>query len=172
MIVPDGLSVLVDADIDGPGHLELFGDERGGIDIGDQVRHDAGIGTPELSIDADVSVGEIEVYRGGPAMSTDETRPGGRHQINIGHLVMGIAFLGIVGVWALIQTDTVTGDDIRWLLPIPWVLAGVVGLVATAITGSRRYAVRQTGWVGERPASRRPSPSQGPNRRSSPRPHP
>ena len=64
---------------------------------------------------------------------------------------MGIAFLGIVGVWVLIQTDTVTGDDIRWLLPIPWVLAGVVGLAATAITGSRRYAVRQTGWVGEQP---------------------
>ena len=64
---------------------------------------------------------------------------------------MGLAFLGIVGVWGLIQTDTVTGDDIRWLMPIPWVLAGVVGLAATAITGSRRYAVRQTGWVGEQP---------------------
>ena len=51
---------------------------------------------------------------------------------------MGVAFLGIVGVWALIQTDTVTGDDIRWLMPIPWVVAGVVGLAATAITGSRR----------------------------------
>lgn len=84
-------------------------------------------------------------------MSTIENRPSGRHQISIGHLVMGIAFLGIVGVWGLIQTDTVTGDDIRWLMPIPWVLAGLVGLAATAITGSRRYAVRQTGWVGEQP---------------------
>lgn len=78
-------------------------------------------------------------------------RPSGRHQISIGHLVMGLAFLGIVGVWALIQTDTVTGDDIRWLMPIPWVLAGVVGLAATAITGSRRYAVRQTEWAGAQP---------------------
>ena len=75
-------------------------------------------------------------------------RPSGWHQINIGHLVMGIAFLGIVGVWALIQTDTVSGDDIRWLMPIPWVVAGVVGLAATAITGPRRHAVRQTGWAG------------------------
>jgi hypothetical protein len=82
-------------------------------------------------------------------VSTDESsRPSGWHQINIGHLVMGLAFLGIVGVWALVQTDTVTGDDIRWLMPIPWVLAGVVGLVVTAITGPRRHAVRQTGWVG------------------------
>jgi len=44
--------------------------------------------------------------------------------------------------------ETASTDDIRWLLPIPWVVAGVVGLVATAITGPRRYAVRQTGWVG------------------------
>ena len=71
-----------------------------------------------------------------------ENRAGGRHQVSIGHLVMGIAFLCIVGIWALVQSDTVTGDDIRWLLPIPWVVAGVVGLVATAITGPRRYAVR------------------------------
>jgi hypothetical protein len=76
-----------------------------------------------------------------------ETRSG-FHQVSIGHLVMGLAFLGIVGIWALVQSDTVKGDDIRWLLPIPWVVAGVVGLVATAITGPRRYAVRQTGWVG------------------------
>lgn len=78
----------------------------------------------------------------------NDQRTSGRHQVNIGHLVMGIALLGILGVWALIQTDTVTGDDIRWLMPIPWVFAGVVGLAVTAVTGSRRYAVRQTGWVG------------------------
>jgi hypothetical protein len=79
----------------------------------------------------------------------DETRPSGRHQLNIGHLVMGIALLGILGIWALVQSDTVTGDDVRWLMPIPWVLAGAVGLTATAITGGRRYAVRQTGWAGQ-----------------------
>jgi hypothetical protein len=85
-------------------------------------------------------------------MSTDD-RPSGFHQVSIGHLVMGLAFLGIVGIWALVQSDTVKGDDVRWLLPIPWVVAGVVGLVATAITGPRRHAVRQTGWVGQ-PADR------------------
>jgi hypothetical protein len=95
-------------------------------------------------------------------MSTqDERRPTGWHQVNIGHLVMGIAFVGIVGVWALIQSDTVTGDDIHWLMPIPWVVAGVVGLVATAITGPRRHAVRQTGWVGERPAEETEPPGDG-----------
>ncbi|QIG44181.1 hypothetical protein G5V58_16620 [Nocardioides anomalus] len=78
----------------------------------------------------------------------DDGRPSGRHQLNIGHLVMGIALLGILGIWALVQSDTVGGDDVRWLMPIPWVLAGAAGLTATAITGSRRYAVRQTGWAG------------------------
>ena len=82
-------------------------------------------------------------------MNENAARPSGRHQLNIGHLVMGIALLGILGIWALVQSDTVNGDDIRWLMPIPWVLAGAAGLVATAITGGRRYAVRQTGWVGE-----------------------
>ncbi len=42
VIVPAGLSVHVDADVDGPGHIELFGDERGGIGIADQVHHYAG----------------------------------------------------------------------------------------------------------------------------------
>jgi hypothetical protein len=78
-------------------------------------------------------------------------RPSGRHPVNIGHLVMGLALLGILGIWALVQSDVVEGDDVRWLLPIPWVVAGVAGLAATAVTGSRRYAVRQSGWVGEQP---------------------
>jgi phage shock protein PspC (stress-responsive transcriptional regulator) len=62
VIVPQGLSVHVDANIDGPGHLELFGDEWGGIGRHDVVTHNAGAGTPELSINADVSIGEIKVY--------------------------------------------------------------------------------------------------------------
>jgi phage shock protein PspC (stress-responsive transcriptional regulator) len=62
VIVPPGLTVSVDATIDGPGHLELFRDERGGINIDDQVRHTAGIGAPELDVSAHLSVGEIKVY--------------------------------------------------------------------------------------------------------------
>ena len=72
----------------------------------------------------------------------------GRHPVNIGHLVMGIAFLGLVGIWALVQGDLVNGDDIRWLLPIPWVFAGVAGLLATTLAGRNRQPVgeSQTGW--------------------------
>ena len=80
-----------------------------------------------------------------------EARPSGRHPVNIGHLVMGLAFLGLVGVWALIEGDVVTGDDIRWLLPVPWIVAGIAGLTASAVTGARRYSVRSTGWVNVPP---------------------
>lgn len=72
---------------------------------------------------------------------------GGRHPVNIGHLVMGIAFVGLVGIWALVQGDVVNGGDIRWLLPIPWVFAGVAGLLATTLSARHRHGSRQTGWV-------------------------
>ncbi|KQW46077.1 hypothetical protein ASC77_19490 [Nocardioides sp. Root1257] len=75
----------------------------------------------------------------------------GRHPVNVGHLVMGIAFLGLVGVWALIQTDAVGGDDVRWLLPVPWVLAGLAGLLAIGLSGSKRWSTRQVGWVPPAP---------------------
>ena len=89
-----------------------------------------------------------------------ETRPSGRHPVNIGHLVMGLALLGLVGMWALIEGDLVTGDDIRWLLPVPWVLAGVAGLTASAVTGARRHSVRRTGWVGTTPDATAPASAQ------------
>lgn len=72
----------------------------------------------------------------------------GRHPVNIGHLVMGLAFVGLVGVWALIQGDVVQDEDIRWLLPVPWVVAGIVGLLASTLSARNRRAGRLTGWVG------------------------
>ena len=79
---------------------------------------------------------------------TPDTELSGRHPVNIGHLVMGLAFVGLVGVWALIQGDVVKGEDIRWLLPVPWVVAGIAGLVASTLSGRNRRAERLTGWVG------------------------
>ena len=76
----------------------------------------------------------------------------GRHPVNIGHLVMGIAFLGLVGVWALVQSDAVGGSDVRWLMPVPWVFAGVAGILATILT-ARKHATAQTGWVEPRTTS-------------------
>ena len=56
----------------------------------------------------------------------------GLHPVNIGHLVMGVAFLGMVVNWALIESGAVGTHGLRWLLPIPWVAAGAAGLIAAA----------------------------------------
>jgi hypothetical protein len=85
-------------------------------------------------------------------------RESGRHPVNVGHLVMGIALLGLVAVWALIIGDVVDGEDVRWLLPVPWVLAGAAGLIALAITGHRGQESRQVGWVT--PVETEPAPEQ------------
>ncbi|MFT4083874.1 MAG: hypothetical protein QM638_14925 [Nocardioides sp.] len=69
---------------------------------------------------------------GGPSRSR------GGHRVNIGHLVMGVVFLVFAVDWILIDTDTVTGSDVHWLLPIPWVIGGAVGLLAAAVASSRR----------------------------------
>jgi hypothetical protein len=68
----------------------------------------------------------------------DRAATGGRHPVHVAHLVMGLVFLGIVVVWALVQADLVGGDDVRWLLPVPWVLAGGAGLLATTVSARRR----------------------------------
>ncbi|MEP9361897.1 hypothetical protein ABLE68_02955 [Nocardioides sp. CN2-186] len=81
----------------------------------------------------------------------------GRHPVNVGHLVMGIAFLGLVGVWALLQSDAVGNGDVRWLLPVPWVLAGLAGLLAIGLSSSKKWSTRQTGWVGETPTADTPA---------------
>jgi hypothetical protein len=56
----------------------------------------------------------------------------GLHPVNVGHLVMGVAFVGLAIIWALIESGTAPASDLRWMLPVPWVAAGLAGLVATA----------------------------------------
>lgn len=57
----------------------------------------------------------------------------GRHPVNISHLVMGLAFLGIVAVWALVASGAAGDADLRWLMPLPWIVAGAVGLIASVL---------------------------------------
>jgi hypothetical protein len=66
-------------------------------------------------------------------------KPTGRHPVNIGHLVMGLAFLVFVVVWALIVSGTVvihSIEDLRWLLPLPWIVGGSIGLLAALLRKS------------------------------------
>ena len=64
----------------------------------------------------------------GPLDAPD--KPSGMHPVNITHLVMGVAFAGMVLVWALVQGEVVDTDELRWLMPIPWLAAGAAGLAA------------------------------------------
>ncbi len=64
--------------------------------------------------------------------------PSGRHPVNVAHLVMGVAFLGIVVVWALLASETLELAEARWLVPVPFLAAGALGLVASVAAGARR----------------------------------
>ena len=81
------------------------------------------------------------------AVTETPERESGRHPVNVGHLVMGIAMLGLLAIWGLVVSDVVEGEDVRWLLPAPWVLAGAAGLITLAVTGHRGRETRQVGWV-------------------------
>lgn len=71
----------------------------------------------------------------------------GWHGVNVGHLVMGTAFAGLFAVWALLTSDTVELEDAHWLLPLPWLVAGVVGLAATVARNLRGRPGRMSGWT-------------------------
>ncbi len=77
-----------------------------------------------------------------PAPGTVPERPGvwaaGRHPVNTGHLVMGLAFLGMVGIWALLAGGVADAEDLGWLSPLPWLLAGAGGLVASTLSSAAR----------------------------------
>lgn len=61
------------------------------------------------------------------------------HRVHVPHLVMGLAFLGLVVVWlVVVPLDAVELPHARWLFPLPWLVAGAAGLAATVLSGRRR----------------------------------
>lgn len=64
VILPPGLGADIDAEVHGGGHIALFGSERDGFGISDQLTHSGGVGTPQITIEADVTFGEIQVHTG------------------------------------------------------------------------------------------------------------
>ncbi|MCL2541697.1 MAG: hypothetical protein FWE71_04450 [Nocardioidaceae bacterium] len=61
------------------------------------------------------------------------------HPTHVAHLVMGLALLGLVTIWiVVVPLGAVRLQDARWLLPLPWLVAGAAGLVATVLNGRHR----------------------------------
>jgi hypothetical protein len=52
-------------------------------------------------------------------------------------LILGLVFLGAAAQWVLYLTGVTPGSDIRYLVPVVLVVAGVAGL-ASAISRDRR----------------------------------
>jgi hypothetical protein len=57
------------------------------------------------------------------------------HPLNVSYLVVGLAFLGIAGSWALHQTGVIGAAEVEWLLPLSLVVAGAIGLLAFMARG-------------------------------------
>ena len=60
--VPAGVTVETDAHVSGVGGINAFGRSSGGIDTSVTAVHDAGARAPQLTIDADLHVGGIDVH--------------------------------------------------------------------------------------------------------------
>ena len=64
--------------------------------------------------------------------------------VKVPHLVFGLLFLGVAGIWALGASDAISGEHLAVLGPAVLILAGVVGLAASLANGrNRRRAVDQ-----------------------------
>jgi len=64
-----------------------------------------------------------------------------RHPLEIGPLVFGLVFLGIVAAWGLFELGVVSAADTAWILPIVLIGAGALGVVL-ALTKPRRTEAR------------------------------
>lgn len=62
----------------------------------------------------------------------------GRHPVHVTHLVMGVAFLCVAAAWGLVSAGLVQGAEARWLLPVPWLVAGAAGVTASVVAARRR----------------------------------
>ncbi|NUR07961.1 MAG: hypothetical protein HOQ22_11015 [Nocardioidaceae bacterium] len=69
-------------------------------------------------------------------MSMQTNRSG--RPVNVAYLVVGLVFLGITTVWALVTAGWVDSDRLGLLLPLTLVLAGLIGLVTISARGLTR----------------------------------
>lgn len=70
---------------------------------------------------------------------SEPSTPPADHSVKVTHLVFGLLFLGVAGIWALVSGDVITADRLTYLGPAVLIAAGVIGLAASlASTRNRR----------------------------------
>ena len=67
-----------------------------------------------------------------------------RQSLSVMHLVMGLVFLGIAGLWGLHAADVIGSVDVKWLVPLIFVFAGAAGLLASATKNLGGRSTRST----------------------------
>lgn len=58
--------------------------------------------------------------------------------VKVAHLVFGLLFLGLAGLWALVSSEVIDADSLPLIAPGVLVAAGVIGLVASLATSRNR----------------------------------
>lgn len=76
-----------------------------------------------------------------PPHRYDEPAP---RTVKVTHLVFGLVFLGIAGIWALNAAGTLDWGDSGYAFPLILVTAGVLGLVASLASGRGRRRTSAT----------------------------
>ena len=71
-------------------------------------------------------------------MSEHTLTPPADRSVKVPHLVFGLLFLGLTGIWALAAGEVIGADSLPLVGPAVLIAAGVVGLVASlAVTRNR-----------------------------------
>src|SRR3954454_2831390 len=65
-------------------------------------------------------------------------QPPADRSVKVPHLVFGLLFLGVAGIWALGASDAISGEHLAVLGPAVLILAGVVALAASLANGRNR----------------------------------
>lgn len=76
-------------------------------------------------------------------------QPPADRTVKVPHLVFGLLFLGVAGIWALGASDAISGEHLAVLGPGVLILAGVIGLAASLANGRNRRRQAQVGYQPE-----------------------
>lgn len=94
--------------------------------------------TARLETPAPGAVEEPRAEHGSESGWTTPADTGGRNALSVAHLVTGLVFLGVAGLWLAQETGAVEVEDLDLLGPLLLVVVGAAGLLAGLVRAARR----------------------------------